>query len=112
MKTEISWEYINNSDVKNALMPRTKEEAPSVEGMEKSLAEKGVNFNRILPDKSVSYHLGEEIPPTHAKKILIVTTWRSGSTFLGDLLNHYPGTWYSFEPLHYKNPGKEGAVNK
>ena len=78
MKTEISWEYINNSDVKNALMPRTKEEAPSVEGMEKSLAEKGVNFNRILPDKSVSYRLGEEIPPIHAKKILIVTTWRSG----------------------------------
>merc|ERR1712029_615688 len=46
---------------------------------------------------------GEEISPTDAKKILIVTTWRSGSTFLGDLLNHYPGTWYSFEPLHYRN---------
>ena len=29
------------------------------------------------------------------------TTWRSGSTFLGDLLNHYPGTFYYFEPLHW-----------
>lgn len=30
--------------------------------------------------------------------ILIVTTWRSGGTFLGDLLNHHPGVFYSFEP--------------
>jgi hypothetical protein len=28
-------------------------------------------------------------------------SWRSGSTFLGDILNHYPGVFYSFEPLHY-----------
>ena len=34
--------------------------------------------------------------------VLIATTYRSGSTFLGDLLNHYPGTFYSFEPLQYK----------
>ena len=32
---------------------------------------------------------------------LVATTWRSGSTFLGDLLNHYPGVFYYFEPLHY-----------
>ena len=31
----------------------------------------------------------------------MATTWRSGSTFLGDLLNHYPGVFYYFEPLHY-----------
>merc|ERR1712080_692838 len=29
------------------------------------------------------------------------TTWRSGSTFLGDLLNRNPGVFYYFEPLHY-----------
>ena len=34
-------------------------------------------------------------------EFLVATTWRSGSTFLGDLLNHYPGVFYYFEPLHY-----------
>ena len=33
------------------------------------------------------------------RRILILTTWRSGSTFLGELLSMIPGTFYSFEPL-------------
>ena len=35
------------------------------------------------------------------KNILIATSWRSGSSFLGELLAQYPGTFYFFEPLHY-----------
>ncbi|KAK4302100.1 hypothetical protein Pmani_025787 [Petrolisthes manimaculis] len=30
---------------------------------------------------------------------LIITTWRSGSTFLGDVLFSHPGTFYHYEPL-------------
>lgn len=30
---------------------------------------------------------------------VIVTTWRSGSTFLGDILNSLPGNYHHFEPL-------------
>lgn len=30
---------------------------------------------------------------------IIVTTWRSGSTFLGDVLNSMPGNYYHYEPL-------------
>ncbi len=34
---------------------------------------------------------------------LIFATWRSGSTFLGDLLNSHPGMFYHYEPfLHMK----------
>lgn len=33
--------------------------------------------------------------------MLVLSTWRSGSTYLGDLLRAYPGTFYSFEPLHH-----------
>ena len=36
-----------------------------------------------------------------ALQILVVSSWRSGSTFLGDLLNAFPGTFYYFEPLHF-----------
>ncbi|XP_061706489.1 carbohydrate sulfotransferase 4-like [Cydia pomonella] len=30
---------------------------------------------------------------------LIISTWRSGSTFLGDILNAMPGNFYHFEPF-------------
>lgn len=30
---------------------------------------------------------------------IIITTWRSGSTFLGDILNSMPGNFYHYEPL-------------
>lgn len=30
---------------------------------------------------------------------LIITTWRSGSTFLGDILNAMPANFYHYEPL-------------
>ncbi|KRG02852.1 uncharacterized protein LOC6576264 isoform X2 [Drosophila mojavensis] len=30
---------------------------------------------------------------------IVVTTWRSGSTFLGDILNAMPGNYYHYEPL-------------
>ena len=36
-------------------------------------------------------------PKSH--NFLIVTRGRSGSSFLGDLLNSYPGTFFTFEPL-------------
>lgn len=30
---------------------------------------------------------------------IIITTWRSGSTFLGDVINSIPGNYYHYEPL-------------
>jgi hypothetical protein len=30
---------------------------------------------------------------------VIISTWRSGSTFLGDVLNALPGSFYHYEPL-------------
>ena len=47
------------------------------------------------------YQITNKIPIESARNILIMTSWRFGSTFLGDLLNHYPGVFYTFEPLHY-----------
>ncbi|KAJ9586656.1 hypothetical protein L9F63_019758, partial [Diploptera punctata] len=34
-------------------------------------------------------------------RILIITSWRSGSTFLGDVINSHPGIYYHYEPLWY-----------
>ncbi|KAF6212644.1 hypothetical protein GE061_013170 [Apolygus lucorum] len=33
---------------------------------------------------------------------IIVTTWRSGSTFLGDILDSVPGNFYHYEPLLHR----------
>ena len=30
---------------------------------------------------------------------MVVTSWRSGSTLIGELLNSYPKSYYSYEPL-------------
>ena len=41
------------------------------------------------------------------KNILVLSTARSGSTFTGDVLTHYPETYYSSEPsLIYSPHGK------
>jgi len=35
-------------------------------------------------------------------RAMVATTWRSGSTFLGDIMTSHPGTFYHYEPLlHY-----------
>ena len=64
----------------------------------------GANFNKYKANKILivdNHSVGDLIPPREARKVLILTTWRSGSTFLGELLNQNPGTFYFFEPLHY-----------
>ena len=64
-------------------------------------AEKMLAKSKVPLENAPNYYLGDSIPAKHAKHILVITSWRSGSTFLADILNHYPGTFYSFEPLHY-----------
>ena len=43
--------------------------------------------------------------------VLLVTTWRSGSTFLGELLALMPGAFYNFEPLVYFDKVKTSKGN-
>lgn len=49
------------------------------------------------PDKSLE-SLVPELGGT-PQTALVVTTWRSGSTFLGDVLLSHPATYYHYEPL-------------
>ena len=46
------------------------------------------------------FKLGSVVPSSGARKIMIVTHGRSGSSFIGEMLAQYPGTFYSYEPLH------------
>ena len=55
------------------------------------------------------FKVGEKIPAKNSRQVLIATTWRSGSSFFGDLINHYPGAFYSFEPLHFNSYTPDAA---
>ncbi|EDV99064.1 carbohydrate sulfotransferase 4 [Drosophila grimshawi] len=45
--------------------------------------------------------LNDMTPETQGTPVrsIVVTSWRSGSTFLGDILNAIPGNYYHYEPL-------------
>lgn len=52
---------------------------------------------QLLEDEYPGVLRGEQ--PVRA---MVATTWRSGSTFLGDIMTAHPGTFYHYEPLlHY-----------
>ncbi|XP_047487710.1 carbohydrate sulfotransferase 1-like [Penaeus chinensis] len=53
------------------------------------------------PANETQPKLGEILEPRQTRRVIVLTTWRSGSTFLGDLLNAWPGAYYHFEPLHF-----------
>ena len=41
-----------------------------------------------------NFTAGDEFGTAEAKKVLIVSTWRSGSTFLGEIIASSPGVFY------------------
>lgn len=49
------------------------------------------NASHILP-----------IPLSEKKILAIFSSWRSGSTFVGDVLQSLPGTYYHYEPFDYQ----------
>lgn len=55
---------------------------------------------RLPPLRPVLYD-PETAPLRPMKRILIVSTWRTGSSFLGELISSSPGVFYSYEPLNF-----------
>uniref|UniRef100_A0A0P5M6N8 Carbohydrate sulfotransferase n=1 Tax=Daphnia magna TaxID=35525 RepID=A0A0P5M6N8_9CRUS len=59
------------------------------------------NINSNSDANQGSSELSDDAVPPPGKRILIVTKWRSGSTFLGEIISSAPGVFYSYEPLIY-----------
>ena len=55
----------------------------------------------IFSSLNITNKIGDKIPAKSAKHILIATSVRSGSSFLGELISQHPGSFYFYEPLHY-----------
>ena len=63
------------------------------------VAEDMAGFEAINGEAVKNYLMEEGGQPVRA---MVTTTWRSGSTFLGDIMTAHPGTFYHYEPLlHY-----------
>ncbi|XP_076358861.1 carbohydrate sulfotransferase 4-like [Tachypleus tridentatus] len=69
-----------------------------------------IYFVTKLPQQTSEGHLTKGLNyQTSAEKahenprVLLLTYWRSGSTFLGEMLSYYPNTFYRFEPFMYMN---------
>lgn len=52
------------------------------------------------------------IPSEKVVRVLVATYFRSGSTFLGDVLQQNWKTFYHFEPLHYMSDGLRVKANQ
>lgn len=46
------------------------------------------------------------IPLNERKRTVIFSSWRSGSTFIGDIYNNLPGNYYHYEPFNYRGVGQ------
>ena len=75
-----------------------------LQGVSSIQIEQAMAEHKIPPLKPTLRDVSEPIDP---KRILIVSTWRTGSSFLGELIHSAPGVFYSYEPLHFME-GKNG----
>jgi hypothetical protein len=48
--------------------------------------------------------VGTQLLPSQRQHIILVSQWRSGSTFMANILSQIPGTLYHHEPLHNDPP--------
>ena len=63
-----------------------------------SLTKPKVFFHFLRPELEVLKNFTEGFPRVRG---LIATTWRSGSTLTGELLNAFPASFYTYEPLSF-----------
>ena len=62
------------------------------------------NHSKIFAASPIS-HQNKPIMKDKQRRIVIVTNYRSGSSFIGELLKAHPGMFYAFEPLWFATGG-------
>ena len=57
--------------------------------------------SRVLSTVTTTTATPQKDTSSKTSNVMVVTSWRSGSTLIGELLNSYPKSFYSYEPLHH-----------
>lgn len=70
------------------------------------------NWNLLLFKNKidVEYNTSQFIPAVTHNRILLLANFRTGSSFLGDVIQSAPNVFYSFEPLAYKRLAKTDLI--
>lgn len=90
--------------INNASIP-TQKETHLATDIENILDKARSDIQRQLSNYNLSYsgvHALEDLVMEsggHPIRTLVISSWRSGSTFLGDLVNSIPSNYYHYEPL-------------
>ena len=61
--------------------------------------------------KTVSVTVTENKIVSYAKIVIIAAYMRTGSTLMGGMFHHHPGTFYLFEPIRHIFDAFTGARN-
>nr|XP_039267711.1 carbohydrate sulfotransferase 1-like [Styela clava] len=59
----------------------------------------GVELSGVLDD----YEAEDQMPKKKMRAVVIVASYRTGSSFIGQLFNQHPDVFYLFEPLFFSN---------
>lgn len=76
------------------------EKKPQVPTKPKSSHLKPLLLNRMLKMFEIALKHYAVVPANSVQRVIIVTYFRAGSTFVGDIFSSNPRTFYHFEPLH------------
>ncbi|KAK7074684.1 hypothetical protein SK128_025250 [Halocaridina rubra] len=94
-KRNLGSPHLTHEDVGNGMNNKKKEEEEDKDDNIRNSLEKGDGVNNIRNPK-----IGPKLGRGYPRVVLLWTYWRSGSTFLGDLLvSAVNDTFYSYEPL-------------
>ncbi|CAG0882644.1 unnamed protein product [Cyprideis torosa] len=77
--------------------PPTAEEIAETVSLVRAALKVRIKKYRIKDPKVLDFQIGD-LP---SLKVFIVAPWRSGSTFLSQVLDQYPGVFYHYEPFAY-----------
>ncbi|CAH0384583.1 unnamed protein product [Bemisia tabaci] len=96
-----------NSNVRNNQYEGEEEDYPTKKDYRQEIKKVLQETREDIQEELFGYHYppgisAEKLIPEKGGKPLqsvIITTWRSGSTFLGDVLQSVPATMYHYEPL-------------
>nr|CAB3230801.1 carbohydrate sulfotransferase 1 [Phallusia mammillata] len=79
---------------------RDEEEENDVDPVRLSFVKSAADYTNNFRSRFRHYYDEPiELLPAQTKGVIIVTNYRSGSTFLGQLFNHHTDAFYTFEPL-------------
>ena len=98
------------SDTQTGLKSSSSKLEAAISSEREVIAKDLEGYQTTTGESVENYFMEEGGNPVRA---MVVTIWRSGSTFLGDIITSHPATFYHYEPLlHFDIVQARGGDNQ